>query len=377
MADKRDYYEVLGLNRGASDDEIKKAYRKAAKSCHPDLHPGDKTAEARFKELSEAYEVLSNPDNRARYDQFGHAAFDPASGGAGGGYGGFGGFGDFDLGSIFETFFGGAFSGGGRRTGPQRGESVYFNLSLTFEEAAFGCEKTLEFSRIEKCNTCNGNGTADGAPAPACTTCGGVGQVRTNRRTPIGTISTTAPCSACGGKGRVVQNPCRDCQGSTLRRNKVSLHVKVPAGIDHGQSISLQGQGHGGQNGGPSGDAVIEINVQPHPLFMRDRTAIHCDMPVSITQAALGAELEVPTLDGRVKYTIPEGTQNGTVFRLKGKGVPTLHGKSRGDQFIHISVETPRNLSKKQKRMLEDFADSLGEANLPLCKNFKEKTQNK
>ncbi|MDR2670987.1 MAG: molecular chaperone DnaJ [Oscillospiraceae bacterium] len=369
---KRDFYEVLGVPKDASDDAIKKAYRKLAKENHPDLHPGDKGAEARFKEVNEAYEVLSDNTKKARYDQFGHAGVDPSYG-AGGGYGGgFSGFGEeFDLGSIFESFFGGGFSGSAaRRNAPQRGEHIQTHVMLSFEEAAFGCEKELEVTRIERCEVCHGQGTADGSSPKACKVCRGTGQVRTTRQTPLGSFASTSPCQACHGTGQIIENPCQTCRGTGLSRRKVTIQVKIPAGVDVGQTVSLRGQGHAGQNGGPAGDVRVGIDIRPHPLFTRDGTSVHCDFPVTFAEAALGAELEVPTLDGKVKYNMPEGTQNGTVFRLRGKGIPSLHGRGRGDQFVHIAVEVPRGLNRKQKALLQEFANAVGEANYPQKKGF-------
>lgn len=378
MADKQDFYEVLGVQKGAGDDDIKKAYRKVAKECHPDLHPGDKEKELRFKQANEAYEVLSDPDKKARYDQFGHAGVDPNYGaGAGGAYGG--GFGDFgDLGSIFESFFGGAFGGGAsRRNTPLKGDNVRATLVLSFEEAAFGCEKDVDIVRIEACGDCHGSGAAPGTHAETCSVCGGSGQVRSTQRTPLGSFTTTGACTACGGDGKIVKTPCQKCRGTGAVRRRLSISVKVPAGIDDGQTISLRGQGSAGSLGGPSGDVLVTVTVRPHPLFVRDGTSVHCEFPVTFTQAALGSELEVPTLDGKVKYTMPEGTQTGTIFRIKGKGVPALNGKARGDHFVHMQVEVPKNLNKKQKELLQQFADACDEKNHPKGKGFFEKFRDK
>ena len=367
---KRDYYEILGLKKGSSEDEIKKAYRKQAKKSHPDLHPGDKDAEARFKELNEAYEVLSDTSKRAQYDQFGHAGVDPSYG-AGNGFSGFGD--DIDLGSIFESFFGGSFSSGSRRNTAARGESLRVSLTLSFEEAAFGCEKEISFQRVESCSRCHGTGTADGSQPQTCSTCRGAGQVRTTRQTPLGAFASASPCTACNGRGQIIQNACTECRGGGLSRRRVSLTVKVPAGVDSGQTISLRGQGNAGKNGGPSGDILVDIEVGSHRIFVRDGTSVHCDFPVTFAEAVLGAELEVPTLDGNVKYNMPEGTQNGTAFRLRGKGIPFLRGKGRGDQFVHISVEIPRDLTKKQKALLQEFASAMNDKNHPGRKGFFDK----
>ena len=369
---KRDYYEVLEVPKGASEDELKKAYRRLAKDCHPDLHPGDKEAEMRFKELGEAYAVLSDKDKRTKYDQYGHAGVDPNFG-AGGGFSGFGN--EFDLGSIFESFFGGGFGGAtsARRAGPARGESIRTNLMLAFEEAAFGCDKEIALTRVAACANCHGSGAAAGSRPETCSSCRGTGQVRTVQRTPFGNIASTAACSVCDGRGQVIDNPCASCRGTGVTRGKATLSVKVPAGVDDGQTISLRGQGNAGAHGGPAGDLLVDIHVRPHPFFTRDGTTVHVEYPVTFSEAALGADIEVSTLDGKVRYTVPEGTQNGTVFRLKGKGIPSLHGGTRGDQFVHIAIEIPKNLNKKQKQLLQDFAQSVGEANHPQRKSFLDK----
>ncbi|MBR2131685.1 MAG: molecular chaperone DnaJ [Oscillospiraceae bacterium] len=365
MADKRDYYEVLGVQKGASDAEIKKAYRKLAKENHPDLNPDNKEAEARFKEVNEAYEVLSDSDKRQRYDQFGFAGVDPNYG-AGGFGGGFDGGFDFgDLGDIFGSFFGGGFGGGGGRTrnGPQRGESIRMRLTLTFEEAAFGCEKDVTVERVEQCETCHGSGAAAGTTPETCTTCHGTGQVQQRRQTPMGVFATTGPCPTCGGKGKIVKTPCTDCGGNGQVHRRKTVKVTIPAGIDDGQTISLRSQGNAGKNGGPAGDLLLVITVTPHPLFKRDGMHVYCDAPITFTQAVLGGELEIPTIDGKVKYEIPEGTQTGTTFRLRGKGIPQVHGRGRGDQYVTVHIETPRNLTREQKEALKKFSESLGERN--------------
>lgn len=364
MADKRDYYEVLGLNKGASDDEIKKAYRKKAKEFHPDLNPGDKEAEVKFKEVGEAYEVLSNPDKKARYDQFGHAGVDPNYGaGAGaGGFGGFGGFGggmDFDLGDIFGSFFGG---GGGRRVNPnapRRGADVETTVSIDFLEACHGVTKTIEFTHLEQCPDCSGSGSAAGSTAQTCSECGGSGQVRATQRTPFGVTTTMRVCPKCGGKGKIITNPCKKCSGSGQVRVSKKLEVSIPAGVDDGQTFTLRGQGNVGVNGGPNGDVLVDVLVRPHPLFKRDGYNIYCEVPITYMQAALGDDVTVPTVDGKVKYKVPEGTQPQTTFRLKGKGVKHVNSASRGDQFVTVTVETPRNLNKKQKELLKSFEESL------------------
>ena len=369
---KRDYYEVLGVSRGASEDEIKKAYKKMARKYHPDLNPGDKTAEEKFKEVNEAYEVLSDADKKARYDQYGHAGVDPNFG-AGGFGGGFDGSFDFgDLGDIFGSFFGGGF-GGGRRTNPnapQRGESIRMSIAISFEEAAFGCEKAVTVERYETCDTCHGNGCAPGTSPEVCPDCHGTGTVQVRRQTPMGVFATSSPCPKCGGKGRIIHQPCKDCRGSGMVRKKKTIQASIPAGIDNGQTISIRGQGNAGKNGGPAGDLLITITVRPHELFRREGTSVLCEAPITFTQAVLGAELEIPTIDGKVKYTLPEGTQSGTTFRLKGKGIPSINGRGRGDQYVTVYIETPKNLNKEQKEALKKFAETLGESNYEEQKKF-------
>ena len=369
---KRDYYEVLGVSRGASEDEIKKAYKKMARKYHPDLNPGDKTAEEKFKEVNEAYEVLSDADKKARYDQYGHAGVDPNFG-AGGFGGGFDGSFDFgDLGDIFGSFFGGGF-GGGRRTNPnapQRGESIRMSIAISFEEAAFGCEKAVTVERYETCDTCHGNGCAPGTSPEVCPDCHGTGTVQVRRQTPMGVFATSSPCPKCGGKGRIIHQPCKDCRGSGMVRKKKTIQASIPAGIDNGQTISIRGQGNAGKTGGPAGDLLITITVRPHELFRREGTSVLCEAPITFTQAVLGAELEIPTIDGKVKYTLPEGTQSGTTFRLKGKGIPSINGRGRGDQYVTVYIETPKNLNKEQKEALKKFAETMGESNYEEQKKF-------
>lgn len=369
MAEKRDYYEVLGVQKDASEDEIKKAYRKLAKANHPDLHPGDKECEERFKEINEAYEVLSDPDKRAKYDQFGHAAFDPSAGGPGGaGFGGFGGFGDIfggGFGDIFGDIFGGGFGGGQtQRSGPRRGENLRVRLNITFEEAAFGCEKEINVGRVEQCPDCKGTGCAPGTTPEVCPDCKGTGSVRTTQRTPFGMVQTSGACKKCGGRGKIIHQPCPRCGGRGAVRKNQTIKVKIPAGIDDGQTLNLRGKGNTGLDGGPAGDLLITVFVKPHPLFERDGNSVLMEMPVSFAQAALGAEIEVPTIDGRVKLTIPEGTQPGSVFRLRGKGIPYLQSKGggRGDQFVTITVTVPKNMTAEQKERLRAYAEAMNES---------------
>lgn len=367
---KRDYYEVLGVEKTASADEIKKAYRKKAMQYHPDRNPGDKGAEAKFKECNEAYEVLSNDEKRSRYDQYGFAGVDPnfnPNAGFGGGFGDiFSGFGD-----VFGDLFGG---GGGRRSanGPRRGEDVGARLELTFEEAAFGAEKEVSVTRIENCAKCSGTGAAAGSAPETCPTCHGSGTVRTTQNFMGMTMQSTAACPKCGGSGKIIKEPCATCRGKGKVRRTTQVKVKFPAGIDEGQTIRVRGEGCSGVNGGPSGDLLVSISVGEHPLFQRDGADVLCELPITFTQAALGAELEVPTLDGKVRYTIPEGTQTGTVFRLRGKGIPLLRSKSRGDQLVTVVVETPTKLSREQKELLRRLEDS-SSGNQPKRASFFEK----
>ena len=372
MAEKRDYYEVLGVSKNASEDEIKRAYKKLARKYHPDMNPGDKEAEEKFKEVNEANEVLSNPEKKAKYDQFGFAGVDPNYGAGQGGYGGAGGFDFGDLGDIFGSFFGGGFGGGGRRNpnAPQRGESIRASLSVEFTEAAFGCEKSITIDRSEQCPTCKGKGCAPGTTPEVCTQCHGTGTVTQAQRTPFGMMQSQTVCPKCRGKGQIIHQPCPDCRGAGAVRKRRTIQVNIPAGIDNGQTISLRGQGHSGKNGGPAGDLLITVMVRPHEIFRRDGTAVFCEAPITFTQAVLGGTLEIPTIDGKVKYDIPEGTQTGTVFRLRGKGIPVLTGRGRGDQSVTVNIETPRNLNREQKEALKKFSESLGEGNYEKHKNF-------
>lgn len=364
MADKRDYYEVLGLERSASEDEIKRAYRKLAKKYHPDMNPGDKEAEAKFKEVNEAYEVLSDENKKARYDQFGFAGVDPNYG-AGAGGAGFGGFdGDVDLGDIFSSFFGGGFGGGfggssARRNSPRKGQTLRASVRLTFEEAAFGCDKEISISRVESCPTCHGSGCAEGSSPETCSNCHGTGTVQVQQRTPFGVMASTQPCGHCNGTGKIIRNPCPTCKGkAAIRRNK-KITVKIPAGIDDGQAISIPEQGHAGQNGGPNGDLVVAVELIPHAYFEREGNDVYYKHTISFAQAALGAEVEIPTIDGKVKYTIPAGTQPGSTFRLRGKGIPTLRGYGRGDQYVAVNVQVPTNLNSAQKEALRAFDEAM------------------
>jgi len=361
MADKRDYYEALGLQKGASDDEIKKAFRKQAKKYHPDVNPGNKRAEERFKELNEAYEVLSDSDKKSRYDQFGHAGVDPNFS-TGGGFGGFGGFGDmgFDLGDLFGSIFGGGSGSSRNRNAPRKGERIRADAMITFEEAAFGCEKEVSVTRVEVCDGCSGTGCMEGTTAEKCSNCNGSGTVTTQQRTPFGVMQSQSECPKCAGRGKIIHQPCQKCRGLGMVRRNKSIKVNIPAGIDHGQTISMRAQGNAGVNGGEPGDLFVTIVVQRHAIFEREGTSVLLDIPLTFVQATLGAELEVPTLDGKVKYAIPEGTQTGTVFRLRGKGIQNLRGSGRGDQYVTVTVVVPTGLTNEQKDLLRKFSETTG-----------------
>lgn len=359
MADKRDYYEVLGLSKGASEDEIKKAYRQLAKKYHPDLNPGDKDAEAHFKEVNEAYQVLSDNDKRTKYDQFGHAGVDPNFGAGGGGFGGFNaeGFDFGDIGDIFGDIFG--FGGSRtRRNGPTRGSDIHLHLTISFEEAAKGCKKVVESSRVQTCSSCGGSGAEKGTNAEECSFCHGTGTVKVTQRTPLGMVSTTRSCDRCGGTGKIIKTPCHECHGQGQVRRPRKLEVEIPAGIADGQVITLSGQGDYGRNGGPAGDMDISISVRPHQIFTRINNDVWCEVPLTFTQAALGCEITVPTLYGKVSYTVPAGTQPGESFRLRGKGIQNLNRYGKGDQYVKVSIEVPKNLTGKQKDLLKQFEDS-------------------
>lgn len=352
---KRDYYEILGVSRNASEDEIKRAYRKLAKKYHPDLNPNNKEAEQKFKEVNEAYEVLSNSEKRARYDQFGHAG---VNGQAGGFSQGFGGFGDiFD--DIFDMF-GGGFSSN-RRSGPKRGADLKYKLDLKFEEAAFGVEKEIKINRNEICSACNGTGAKNGTSKEVCYKCHGTGEVRYAQKTPFGQFVNVRTCDVCNGTGEIIKEKCDKCRGTGKIRKTKRIHVKIPAGVDTGSVIPLRGQGEPGEKGGATGDLYIYINVLPHEIFEREGNDIICEIPINFVQAALGDEIDVPTLEGKIKHNIPEGTQPGTIFKLKNKGIPNVRGYGRGDQYVKIKVEVPRKLNQKQKEILREFAKASGQ----------------
>ncbi len=359
MAEKRDYYEVLGLQKGASEAEIKKAFRKMAMKYHPDKNPGDKEAEEKFKEVNEAYSILSDPDKKNRYDRFGHAGVDPNAGfGGGGGFGGASGFEDiFDM---FGDMFGGGFGGGGRRkNGPMKGRDLQKAITIDFEEAAFGTKKEISITKYVKCSTCNGEGAAPGTSKKTCPKCNGTGQVHTVQRTPFGQFQSTGPCPECGGKGTVIDTPCSDCGGTGKVRKTIKINVEIPAGVDNESVIPIRGQGEPGENGGPNGDLYVVITVKPHRLFKRERDNLFLDIPVTFEQAALGDDITVPTLDGKVSYKIPAGTQPNTVFRLKGKGVKNVRSGRMGDLYVKVILEVPTKLDKKQRKAVEEMGKVL------------------
>ncbi len=356
---KRDYYEVLGVSRQASAEEIKKAYRKLARQYHPDANPTNKKeAEERFKEIAEAYEVLSDPEKKANYDRFGHAG---VNGQGFGGFEGFGGFGsDFGgLGDIFDMFFGG---GGRRRRGPEKGSDIRVDMEISFEEAAFGLEKDIKVPRIEECGTCGGTGASPGTRPQTCSACNGSGQVQYTQSTPFGRIVQARTCERCRGSGKIIEKPCPTCHGTGQVKKTRSIHVKVPAGVDSGTRLRVAGEGEAGLRGGPRGDLYVYVYVKPHKFFRREGNDVIVEVPLSFAQAALGDEIEVETLDGKARVKIPEGTQSGTVFRLRGRGIPDLHGYGRGDQLVHVKVVTPTRLTEKQKALLREFAN-LGNEN--------------
>ena len=370
MADKRDYYEVLGVQKNADEAEIKKAYRTLAKKYHPDMHPGDAEAEANFKEVNEAYDVLSDAEKRQKYDQYGHAAFDPAAGG-GAGFGGFGDFGGFGgFGDIFSSFFGGG-GGGNARQMAEDGDDILVRVNLTFEEAVFGCKKDISYGRVERCSDCGGNGAAKGTSPETCFTCGGSGQVRSAQRTAFGVFQTTHACDNCRGTGKIIKSPCKNCNGKGYVKIQKKLTVTIPAGIDDGEYMRVSGQGNEGRNGGPAGDLILGVSVRSHAIFERDGYDIYCEVPLTVAEATLGAEIDVPTLEGNVKYTIPEGTQPGTKFTMRGKGVPYVNSSNRrGDLIFRVIVEIPKGLNDKQKEAMRAFADSCGDGNYAKHKQF-------
>ena len=368
MADKKDYYEVLGVDKSADEATLKKAYRTLAKKYHPDMNPGNAEAEAKFKEVNEAYEVLSDADKKAKYDQYGHAAFDPSGAGfGGGGFGGFGGF-DVDLGDIFGSFFGGG-SSRQRRNGPQKGDDIELNVTISFEEAVFGCKKDVSFQRYGKCSSCNGSGSADGK-SETCPNCRGTGQRRVMQNIGGMQFQSTTTCDTCRGTGKYIKTPCQKCRGTGFERVSKKLTVDIPAGIDHGKGLVIRGAGNDGKNGGATGDVFVMVSVRPSTTFKRDGYTLYCEIPITISEATLGAEIDVPTLEGMEKFTIPEGTQTGTTFTLKQRGVPMINSNRRGDLIFRVNVEVPKGLSEKQKELLRAFAKECGENNYAKKKNF-------
>ena len=380
MADKRDYYEVLGLSKGASDDEIKKAFRKGAMKYHPDKNPGDKVAEEKFKEINEAYEVLSDPDKKSKYDRFGHAGVDPnfGAGGFGGGqgFGGFGGFGGgaggFGFEDIFDMF--GGMAGGGRRSsrrnGPQKGKDLQKTVTIEFTEALFGCTKELELNKDVKCKTCGGSGAKAGTSKKTCDQCGGSGQVSQVSQTPFGRFQNIITCPKCGGSGQIIENPCPDCSGTGKVRKKVKIKVDIPAGVDNDSVITLRGQGAPGNNGGPDGDLYVVINVKPHSTYKRKGDDLYLDLPISYDQAALGAKVKVPGFGETYNYTITAGTQTGSTFRLKGKGAPNVHTGRKGDLYVKVNIEVPTKLSSKEKKAIKEMADTMSDSAYPQRSRF-------
>ena len=382
MAEKRDYYEVLGIGKNATDAEIKSAYRKLAKKYHPDLNPGNKEAEEKFKEVNEANDVLSDPQKRQRYDQFGFAGVDPnyaaANGGGAGGFGG--GFGGVDLGDIFGDIFGGGFGGGfggfgggsSTRTAnaPRKGHDIQASVILTFEEAAHGCSKKITINRQDTCPDCGGTGAAKGTSPEPCPDCGGRGYVVTQQRTPFGVMQSQQPCSHCGGRGTIIRNPCKTCRGTGKTAARKSLEINIPAGIDDDQNIALRGQGDAGSNGGPAGDVIVHVTVKADPMFERDGYDVTIHVPITFSQAVLGDDVEVPTVDGRIVQHIPEGTQSGTKFRLRGQGIQYLNGRGRGDQYVIVDVEIPKKVTRAQREALKAFEDSMKEDNYEKRKGF-------
>jgi molecular chaperone DnaJ len=381
MADKRDYYEVLGVSRDATPDDLKKAYRKLAVKYHPDKNPGDKAAEEKFKEVSEAYDVLNDADKRAAYDRYGHAAFAGGMGGpAGGGGGGF--HNPFDIfnevfgggggaGGIFETFFGGGGGRARRSDGPQRGADLRYGLEITLEEAAHGAQREIDYERQVGCKTCRGSGSTSGSGKKSCRTCGGVGQVIMSR----GIFQVQQACPDCQGSGEIVSDPCRDCRGTGMSKESARVRINIPAGIEDGSRLRSSGNGNAGTKNGPAGDLYVVIQVKQHEIFDREGDDLHCQMPLSFTSAALGGEIIVPTMGAKATVKVPAGTQNGTTFRLRGKGMKTLGSDHHGDLYVHVQIAVPTKLSAEQRAKLEDYAKSLGETTSPMEESFFEKAK--
>ena len=374
MAEKRDYYEVLGVDRGADDATLKKAYRKLAKKYHPDMNPGDKEAEAKFKEATEAYGVLSDPDKRRQYDQFGHAAFENGGGGAGaGGFGGFD-FGGGDMGDIFGDIFGDLFGGGGSRrranNGPMKGANLRAVVHITFEEAVFGCQKELEINLKDTCTTCHGTGAKPGTSPETCSKCNGTGQITYTQQTMFGSVRNVTTCPDCGGTGKIIRDKCTVCHGTGYTSSRKRIQVNIPAGIDDGQSIRIREKGEPGVNGGPRGDLLVEVQVTRHPIFQRQDMNIFSTAPITFAQAALGGDVKISTVDGDVLYTVKPGTQTDTKIRLKGKGVPSLRNSNvRGDHYVTLVVQTPTRLNEKAKEALRAFDEACGNRQVPEAKS--------
>ncbi len=382
MADKRDYYEVLGVNKNATDDEIKRAYRKLAKKYHPDVNPGDKDAEVKFKEVGEAYEILSDAEKKSRYDQFGFAGVDPnfGAGQGGGGFGGFGGMGFDDLGDIFGSMFGGFGSSQRRRNGPRKGSDIEESVLLSFEEAAFGVKKQLKIYVVEDCEACNGSGAKSASDKQTCPHCNGSGQIKSVQNTMFGQMINTQVCPHCRGEGSIIKNPCPKCNGKGKVKRAKNIEVDIPAGINAGETVSYRGLGNAGTKGGPKGDLLVTVSIKRHPIFTRTNYDVNLEVPITFVQATLGADIEIPVLDpdkkyelGKITYTVPEGTQPGTVVRMKGKGIPHVRSGVRGDMLVKLTVEVPKNLSSEQKEIISRFADASGESNYKQRKSFADK----
>ena len=369
MADKRDYYEVLGVSKDVTEEELKKVYRQLARKYHPDLHPDDPTAEEKFKEITEAYEVLSNPEKRQVYDQYGHDGLE--NGGMGAGAGGFS-----DVSEILESLFGGMggmFGGGSRANAanaPRQGRDIQASITLDFMEAINGKAQNVQIQRMENCPDCRGTGSAGGSESEVCQNCQGRGTVKATQRTPFGLISSSKPCPHCGGKGKVIKNPCQKCRGAGRVRVSKTLPINIPAGVDDGTQLCVTGQGDVGVNGGPNGDLYLNVSVRPHPIYTREGYDLYCDIPITYAQAVLGDEIVVPTVDGNVKYRISEGTQTGTVFRLKGKGVKRRGRADRGDQYVKVYIEVPKGLNKKQKELIQQLEASMESKNYAKRESF-------
>lgn len=379
MADKRDYYEVLGVSRDATADDLKKAYRKLAVKYHPDKNPDDKTAEEKFKEVSEAYDVLSDEQKRAAYDRYGHAAFAGGMGGPAGGSASGGGFHDpFDIfrevfgggGGVFDAFFGGG-AAQRRRGGPQRGSDLRYALEITLEEAAHGAEREIEYERLVSCKTCSGSGSASGGGKKTCRTCGGAGQVISSR----GFFQVQQTCPDCGGTGETITDPCKACRGIGRVKERTRVRLRIPAGIEEGSRLRSQGNGDSGASGGPAGDLYVVIHLKPHDVFQRDGDDLHCELPMAFTTAALGGEITVPTIEGKASVKIPAGTQNGTTFRLRGKGLKRLGETGSGDLYVHVQIAVPTKLNAEQKAKLQEFAHLLGENASDMEESFFEKAK--